>query len=988
MQTTPPHDLVSEFVQACAGQVRGEVRADLITRALYATDASNYQIEPLAVITPRDGDDVIAAMTLAARFQLPVLPRGGGSSLAGQAVGAAVVLDLSKHMRKLIAVDADARRVRVQPGMSLQALNNQLAAHGLKFGPDPASAVVCTVGGMIGNNSTGSHSILYRMTADNLHAVDVVLSDGTPTRFAPTPRAAIAEHVVRGGLLGAIWQQVPAIAARARADLDARRPNTWRRCGGYNLDRMLDANPLNLAELICGSEGTLATLTEAELKLVPLPLYTAIVLVAFDDLNASLEAVPLILQSDPSAVEQIDRFLMRMQRDAGGDFSITRFIGTDDPESVLVTEFYGDSPAEVNAKIAHLEHDLARHMAGCRIYRFLDQEAQHAIWQMRKAQAGLLARQRGDIKPLNFIEDVAVPVEHLAAYIRDIVRVCNDLRVEVTMSAHASAGCLHVLPFVNLKRADDIENMRRIGSAAADLVLHYRGAMSSEHGDGLARSWLNRHVFGDGIYGAFQQIKAAFDPDNRMNPGKVVGGPPIGANLRYGADYRTISLTTQFDWSKDGGFTGAVEVCNGQGYCRKVTSGTMCPSYMVTLDERDSTRGRANALRNALSGRIPHEKLASRETLDVLDLCVGCKACQSECPSSVDMTRMRSEVLHLYHQEHGLDLRTRAFGMMPLLSRLITSNGGLARLSNAMLAIPPVAALVRRVLRIAPKRHLPRFAPKRFTQIRRAETLPYASGNGRALLNEHASPDMSVVLYVDTWSEHHYPAIAQAAYDVLSAAGYQVIVPGYVCCGRTFLSKGMLTEAKLAAERVFAQLGEHIARGTPIIGLEPSCILSFRDEYLDLTKHPQRAGLSQLAVTFEEFVAANADRFARVLDDQPSGKALLHGHCHQKALTNMSSVHTALALGGYDVREADSGCCGMAGSFGYEAEHDTISCAMAERALLPAVRAAADAVVIAAGVSCRQQIGDLAGRQAIHPAEALAQHLRHELAERLTVEVE
>ena len=971
MQTASIPDLVNEFVQVCKAEVRGEVRADVITRALYATDASNYQIEPLAVITPHDRDDVVAAMALAARFQLPLLPRGGGSSLAGQAVGAAVVLDLSKHMRQLIAIDVDARRARVQPGMTLQALNGRLAAHGLKFGPDPASAVVCTIGGMIGNNSTGSHSILYHMTADNLQAVDVVLSDGTATHFAPTPRSAIAEQVIRGGLLGAIWQQVPAIAERARPDLDARRPATWRRCGGYNLDRLLDANPINLAELICGSEGTLATLTEAELCLVPLPRYTAIVLLAFDDLNASLEAIPLILQSDPSAIEQIDRYLMRMQRAAGGDFSITRFIGADDPESVLITEFYGDTPAEVSAKVAQLEHDLVRHTAACRSYRFVDQESQYAIWQMRKAQSGLLARRRGDIKPLNFIEDVAVPVEQLAAYIRDIVRVCDDLGVEVTMGAHASAGCLHVMPFVNLKRADDTEKMRQISSAAADLVLHYHGAMSSEHGDGLARTWLNRHVFGDGIYGAFQQIKAAFDPDNRMNPGKVVDGPPMTTNLRYGAEYRTIPLNMQFDWSKEGGFAGAVEVCNGQGYCRKVTSGTMCPSYMVTHDERDSTRGRANALRNALNGRIPHEQLVSHAMHDVLDLCVGCKACQSECPSSVDMTRIRSELLYLYHQKHGLDLRTRAFGMMPMLSRVMTSNPALARLSNAMLAIPPVAALISRALRIAPQRHLPRFAIERFSRQIRKQT-------SRADLVSAGNAALPVVLYVDTWSEHHYPAIAQAAHAVLSAAGYDVIVPPYVCCGRTFLSKGMLREAKLAAERVFAQLGTHVARGTPIVGLEPSCILSFRDEYLDLTKHPQRAALARVAVTFEEFVAAHAARFSDVLDARGERQALLHGHCHQKALTNMSAVHTALALGGYAVQEVDSGCCGMAGSFGYEAEHDTISRAMAERALIPAVRAAADAVVIASGVSCRQQIGDLAGRAAIHPAEALAQRLRRE----------
>ena len=980
VQSTPSHDRIADFVQACAAEVRGDVRDDMMTRTLYATDASNYQIEPLAVITPHDQNDVVAAMALAARFQLPVLPRGGGSSLAGQAVGAAVVLDLSKHMRQLIAVDVDARRACVQPGMTLQSLNQRLTPHGLKFGPDPASAVVCTIGGMIGNNATGSHSILYHMTADNLHAVDVVLSDGTSARFAPTPRSTIAEHVIPGGLLGSIWQQVPAIVEHARPALDALRPATWRRCGGYNLDRMLDASLINLAELICGSEGTLATLTEAELCLVPLPRFTAMVLVTFDDLQASLEAVPLILRSDPAAVEQIDRFLMRMQRAAGGDYSISNFIGADDPESVLLTEFYGNSAAELSAKVAHLERELARHTVACRVYRFPDQESQRALWEMRKAQAGLLMRRRSDLKPLNFIEDVAVPVDQLAAYIGDILRVCVDLGVDVTMGAHASAGCLHVLPFVNLKHAGDIEKMRQISSAAADLVLHYRGAMSSEHGDGLARSWLNRHVFGDDIYQAFQQVKAAFDPDHRMNPGKVVDGPPMTTDLRYGTTYQTIQLKTQFDWSKDRGFAGAVEMCNGQGYCRKVTAGTMCPSYMVTHDERDSTRGRANALRNALNGRIPHEQLVSHEMHDVLDLCVGCKACQTECPSSVDMTRIRSEFLYLYHQHHGLDLRTRAFGYMPLLSRFMTTNRLLAWLANAMLAVPPMAAIVSRTLRIAPQRHLPRFAQRfshRNRQHIRRDSSVSPNGDGiPPVVNADAAPQ--VVLYLDTWSEHHYPAIAQAAHDVLSKAGYDVIVPPYACCGRTFLSKGMLSEAKLAAERVFEQLGAYAERGIPIVGLEPSCILTFRDEYLELTKHPRRADLAHVAVTFEEFVAANADGFSAVLDPQMTGRVLLHGHCHQKALAGTSASHVALTLAGYDVHEVDSGCCGMAGSFGYEAEHDSISRAMAQRALIPAVRAETDAVVVAAGVSCRQQISDLAQRIAIHPAEALARRLRPE----------
>lgn len=957
---TPTTSLIDEFVHACRAEVRGEVRADATTRALYATDASSYQQTPHAVVLPRDRDDIAAAMSLCARYGLPVLPRGGGSSLAGQSVGAAVVIDTTKYMHNLVAVDPEARRARVQPGMTLQALNDRLAPRRLKFGPDPASAVVCTLGGMVGNNSTGTHSILYHMTADHLHSVDVVLSDGTPTTFAPTPRSEISSLVARGGLLGAIWQRVPAIAELARPALDARRPNTWRRCGGYNLDRMLDANPINLAELICGSEGTLAAMTEVELKLVPLPEQTAIVLVAFDDQNAALEAVPHMLDSQPSAIEHIDRYLMNMQREAGGDYSIEKLIGSDDPEAVLIVEFYGDTPAELADKIARLEEILARHTRGCRLYHFLDRPAQQRIWLMRKAQAGLLMRQRGDIKPINFIEDVAVPVDHLAAYIRDVTRITDDLRVPLTIGAHASAGCLHVMPFLNMKQAGDLDKMREIGAAAADLVLNYKGVMSSEHGDGRARSWLNRHVFGEDIYAAFGQIKAAFDPDGRMNPGKIVDGPPIDEALRYGPAYQTIPLRTQFDWSADGGFAGAVEMCNGQGYCRKVEGGTMCPSYMVTRDERDSTRGRANALRNALSGRLPREQLFGPAMHDVMDLCVGCKACQSECPSSVDMSRMRSEFLYHYQQEHGADLRTRAFAWMPLLSRAVTQVGFVAWLANRSLNAPLLAGVVAKILRLAPGRRLPSFALTRFSRR------PQLSAAG----------DEAVVLYVDTWAEHNAPGVAQAAFDVLSAAGYRVIVPPYACCGRTLLSKGMLPSARAAADRALDLLAPYAEQGLPIVGLEPSCILAFRDEYLTLTTHPARQQVAGAAVTFEEFVAKHAERFGAVLRAEPRQSALLHGHCHQKAQIGTRPALAALSIAGYDVQEVDSGCCGMAGSFGYEAEHLDVSRAMAERALLPAVRASSPATtIVAAGTSCRHQIADLAARQAIHPAEALARRL-------------
>ncbi len=979
---------VPDFLHALRKDLRGEAHADAMTKSLYATDASNYQVEPLAVVMPKDKNDVIATLKYAAQFNLPVLPRGGGTSLAGSTVGRAVILDMSKYMRSVISVDAEAMRARVQPGVPLQVLNNQLAPHGLKFGPDPASAVACTLGGMIGNNSTGSHSILYRMTADNLHATDVVLSDGTLTRFEPTARREIGTKITsaRSPLEAMIWQSVPVMIERARAALDARRPDTWRRCGGYNLDRLLSNatarsaalitaqsapssnDYINFAELICGSEGTLAVLTEAELKLVPLPKQTAIVLVAFDDLNASLEAVPPILESEPSAVEQLDRFSMQMQREAGGEYSIANFIGADDPDSVLITEFYGESDAELQAKIGKLEEILARTGARHRVYRFTDAPSQKAVWQMRKAQAGLLARQRSEWKPLNFIEDVAVPVQHLAAYIRDITRVADEMGLKLTMGAHASAGCLHVLPFVNLKKQEDIVKMRRIAQAAAELVLNYKGAMSSEHADGHARSWLNRHVFGEEIYAAFKQVKRAFDPHNLMNPGKIVDGPPMEENLRFGPTYKPQTQPqTVFDWSAEGGIVNAIEQCSGVGYCRKVDSGTLCPSYMVTLDERDSTRGRANALRNALSGRLPKDALFSDDMRSVLDLCVGCKACQSECPSSIDMARIKSEWQHQYHQQHGLSLGEWVFANMPRLGEWLSHVPPLAKFANGLLDAELFAAPIKKILGVAQQRDLPKFAEKGMG------IGEWGMGIGES---PFPIPHSLVVLYLDTWSRHHYPHIAQAAFEVLSAAGFDVVVPKYACCGRTYISKGLLNDAREAADAVIETLSEYVSQGIPIVGLEPSCILSFRDEYPSLSTHAQRHLLAKQSFTFEEFVAKHAKKFETVLQHGSTAQVLLHGHCHQKAQVGTKPAHMALQLAGCVVTEVDSGCCGMAGSFGYEANHYAISTQMAERALLPAVRNAnEDTLIVAAGVSCRQQIKDLSGRTALHPAEVLRQRL-------------
>ena len=564
---------------------------------------------------------------------------------------------------------------------------------------------------------------------------------------------------------------------------------------------------------------------------------------------------------------------------------------------------------------------------------------------------------------------MAVPVAQLAAYIRDVTHAADEIGLKITLGAHASAGCLHVSPFVNLKNQEDIFKMKQLAQATAELVLNYKGALSSEHGDGLARSWLNRHVFGEEIYNAFKQVKRAFDPHNLMNPGKIVDGPPIENNLRFGINYSTIQPNTQFDWSAEGGIVNAIEQCSGVGYCRKVDSGTLCPSYQVTLDERDSTRGRANALRNALSGKLPREKLLGDEMRGVLDLCVGCKACQSECPSSIDMARIKSEWQHLYHQQHGLSLGEWFFANMPRIGEWLSHVPALAKFANGLLDAELIAAPIKKILGVAQERNLPKFEPL-VIDYWQSKKLPIANSQSQN----------QVVLYLDTWSRHHYPHIAAAAYEVLSAAGFDVIVPKYVCCGRTYISKGLLNEARESADAVIENLSEFVMQGIPVVGLEPSCILSFRDEYPSLSTHSHRHSLVKLAFTFEEFVANNVERFSECLQrSKPSEgferspcQVLLHGHCHQKAQVGTKPAHTALQLAGYVVTEVDSGCCGMAGSFGYEADHYAISQQMAERALMPAVHNASDdTLIVAAGVSCRQQIKDFSGRTALHPAEVL-----------------
>lgn len=964
---------LDDCLAALSRRAAGELRTDRYSRLLYSTDASIYQVEPLAVLIPRTIEDVHLAVELASTYQVPLLPRTAGSSLAGQAVNQALVIDMSRHLDQVLAVDVEARQARVQPGIVLDELNGLLRPLGLQFGPDPASSDRAAMGGIAANNSTGAHSILYGMTADHVAAMSVVLSDGSRCRFEAVEDHELEECRRRGGLEGEIYRGLTALLAQPanRESIRAGTPRHWRRCGGYNLDRFVGdgvafrlpaEGRFNLAKLVCGSEGTLAVITDLTLNLVPVPARTALALVHFDDLHTALSAVPVILEAEPSAIELLDHLALTLCRDVPEYARLLATFVEGDPDCLLITEFQGDSDSQLASRVDRLGELLRRERAGAvGIVAALDPHQQRNVWKVRKVGLGLLMSIRGDHKPIPFIEDAAVPVEHLASYIRQLEDFCSGLGTRVAYYAHASAGCLHVRPLIDTKSAAEIAKLPEILDFAVDLLRGYGGAMSSEHGDGRARSWMNERFFGPDLYALYRQVKRLFDPRNLLNPGIVVDAPAMTEHLRFGAGYRATPLPTHIDFRREQGLDRAIEMCNGAGVCRKRTTGTMCPSFMVTRDEEHSTRGRANALRSVLAGRLPASEWTSRRMHRVMDLCLACKACKAECPSSVDMAKLKLEFLARYHEANGTPLRAELLGHVADAAWL--ASGLTAPLVNTVLASAAARFVLEKTVGLTRRRRLPPLARRPFSRWF-GKSAPTGSGdNGRA------------VLFHDTFNNFFTPRVAIAATEVLTAAGFTVELPRHGCCGRPLLSAGLVAEARAAARHTLAGLAPLAESGLPIVGLEPSCLLTLRDEYFDLLPGDRRVEIvAARARTFEEFVAEQhaAGRLALRFRAAPRN-VLLHGHCHEKALIGSEPALGTLSLPpGYVVAEIDSGCCGMAGSFGFEAEHYELSRQLAERRLWPAVReAGAETVIAAAGVSCRQQIEHGTGRRALHPAEVL-----------------
>ena len=955
MAGAPPIDS-GALRRALEAQVTGEVRFDEVSRALYSTDASIYQLTPVGVVVPRTREDIIAIVRTCSRFHCPITMRGGGTSQAGQAIGRGVIVDTSKYLNRLIEVRADERWARVEPGIVLDELNAALRPHGLRFAPDVSTASRATVGGMMANNSSGARSVYYGKTIDHVLEQELLLADGTTaivTRWSDEQAADASEGDT---LLARGCRVLRAIGTDHAAEIVRRFPRVLRRVGGYNLDAFVPGQPFDLTKLFVGSEGTLGIVLEARLNLVPLPKAKAVLTVQFDDLLASLAATPLILTHKPSAVEVMDRFILNHTERSPQLHALRKSFVEGDPAALLCIELYADDASELPPRVAALERDLRTRGMGAHFYRAFELEAQARIWTLREAALGLSMAMKTDDKSLSFVEDAAVAPERLRDYIARLLDIVRRHGTTAGIYAHASVGCLHVRPVVNLKTADGVRTMESIATEVAELVVEFGGALSGEHGDGMLRSPFMRRMYGPELYEAFRTIKRTFDPQGIFNPGKIVDAEPLTSNLRFGAGYETPRPATHFDYSEYGGMAGAVEMCSGLGACRKTLDGTMCPSYMVTRDEADVTRGRANVLRLAMAGRLGEAGLGDEGVYKVLDLCLECRACKAECPVGVDVARFKSEFLADYWSRHGLSRHARAMSDAHNLARI---GSRFAPVSNWIANTPIVRQLNETLLGIDRRRRLPAFV--RTPLDRRVPAV--------------TSPD--AVLFTDTFTNYYDPHVGLAAIRVLTEAGLRVGLAGNVCCGRPKISKGVLDDARaLAAENV-NRLYPHVAAGRQIIFCEPSCLSAIREDAPDLLRgEAQRRARTVAAgcVPFEDAANQVADR----LDFTPGPPAvLLHGHCHQKSMGLLAPAKALLSrLPGTTVVDSNAGCCGMAGSFGYAREHFDVSHAIAERRLLPAIRQRAPGtVLVAAGTSCRHQVLDLAGETALHPAVLIDSHV-------------
>jgi FAD/FMN-containing dehydrogenase/Fe-S oxidoreductase len=965
--------------QRLRANITGDVFFDPFNRGRYATDASFYQILPLGVVVPRTMDEALRALGIARDEGRTVTPRGGGTSQCGQTVNDGIVIDFSKYLNRIISLDVENRSCVVEPGIVLDDLNRQLKRHGLWFPVDVSTASRATIGGMAGNNSCGGRSLRYGTMRDNTLSMDAALADGTRLHFGEVPRDLAQVSSPDSGL--ALFRDMLDLGGREAEEIAAQFPKVQRRVGGYNLDALVPRNaPNNMAHLLVGSEGTLAFTTQVELKLWPIIRNKVLGVCHFGSFYEAMDAAQHLVKLRPIAVELVDRTMLALGREIAMFQAIIGTAVRGDPDAVLIVEFAEEDQAENLRRLKQLGELMAdlgfgwdhpqRKWGG--VVEITETALQTGIAEFRAAGLNVMMSMKQEGKPVSFVEDCAVPLPHLADYTERLNAIFARHGTRGTMYAHASEGCLHVRPVLNLKLEKDTKAMRAIAEETFAMVREYKGSHSGEHGDGLLRSEFHEAMFGSRITDDFREIKQRFDPGNVLNPGKIVDPPSMDDRslFRYPPGYRVGELKTMLDWSAypgaGGGFQGAVEMCNNNGACRKLEGGVMCPSYRATRNEKDVTRGRANTLRLAISGQLGPDALASDEMAETLKLCVSCKACRRECPTGVDMAKMKIEVLAARAAKHGLSLRDRLVGFLPRYAALASRFAPLANWRNNS---PLLRALFEKVAGISSQRALPKWRRDVF----RPDFDAIGPTDGR-----------EVVLFADTFNRTYERENLDAALRVLVEGGYRVHIPKAansarpLCCGRTFLSAGLVDHARSELDRLVSAYAPFALRGVPIIGLEPSCLLTLRDELLSLRSDEIAKSIGAHALLLEEFLVREAETGRLRLPLGPvAEKALVHGHCHQKSFGAFKSVEQVLRLvPNLHVETIESSCCGMAGAFGYGADTSQASMEMAELSLLPAVRRADAAVLIVAdGTSCRHQIKDGAGRGALHVARVLAMSL-------------
>lgn len=955
-------------------RVQGDVYFDEVTRGIHATDASHYQVMPTCVVVPRDEADCIAAVKTAAELGLPITPRGGATALSGQTFGPGMVIDVSKYMNRVLELNVEEHWARIQPGLVGDVFNASLAEHGLFFAPDPATGNRATIGGMIGNNSSGMRSVVHGKTIDHVISCKVALADGTVIELDAADEATWQQRSEGDSHEAGLYRGVKELVDANRDEILARYPKVMRRVSGYNLDEFVDGagytGPIggrnldghrtwNLSNLVVGSEGTLAFVLEARVRLTPLPGARTLCVVHFNDEIESLRHLPAILEHGPSAIELLDDVVISEALINPSTCDLTGFF-EGKPKAVLICEVSGSDADDAARQMGALVHDLKRRGIGYAWPVQTDPTAMANVWAVRKLGLGLISNVKGPVKGQAVIEDACIPVEHLPEYTRRMQQVCRELDIRSSVYAHASVGVLHFRPMLDLHRPEHREKMETIANRAFDMVVEYGGTFAGEHGDGIVRGGFIPRFFGPQLYEAFRDLKRLFDPDNLMNPGKVIDTPPMTSLLRYGDQYRNADVETLFHYREQGGFQLAVEQCNGVGACRKFDDGTMCPSFMATRDESASTRGRANALRLAMSGQLGKDALSSDEIKAVLDLCLACKACKSECPNAVDMARLKSEVLQMHHDAHGVPLGYRMVGGMPGMARWLA--GPLAPLVNAVSRFPLYGWVMEKVAGMDRRRPQPPFAVRSLASLLKARPLADSNGEQR-----------KVVLFDDTYANYLEPRVGLSAVELLEGCGYEVILARAGCCQRPRLSKGLVRAAKKHGTKTMEKLDVFAKQGLPIICLEPSCASALKDDLPDLIDDAELGQrVAGRIVMIDAFLEAEvAAGHIPPLDFEP-GDYALHGHCHQKSSFGTATIHSHFErTADATCEEVDSGCCGMAGSFGYE--HYDLSVQVGEERLFPAVRKAMaeGKTILACGISCRHQLHDVLGIGARHWVEVV-----------------